>query len=240
MGRSMEAWKAKVSQLLANRGERDIDSPTLEAVGIRPAFAQFSADRPYENVVEIEGAGSAYIDLPNGWVDGVSSLRAVEHPARRNPPAILDATSWSVVRDPADVSLKRILLDRTPVATQYVRLTFTGPWPIPTSDPAVDVLNELAFEAVAALAASFCCVHLQAEAARSRAGALPSDFSDGRERAQRLNEAAKAFRSLYDAFLGMGAALESESGSPGGGRSPAWGSYDLDPQYSSLYHGGRQ
>lgn len=240
MGRTMAAWQSKVSQLLANRGERDIDNPTLESVGIRPAFAQFSVDRPHESVVESAGSGSAYVALPAGWIDGLSALRAVEYPARRNPPATLDAASWAIVRDPDDVSVRKLLLNRSTLASQWVRLTFTGPWPVPTSDPDDDVLNDVAFEAVAALAASFCCVHLQAEAARSRAGALASDFSDGRERAQRLNEAAKAYRSLYEAFLGMGKALDAEGGQQGGGGSaPAWGSYDLDPQFDSLFHGGR-
>lgn len=203
MGQPLTAWQNKVALLIRDAANKDLPAPEILTVGIRPAIAQYTIDRPRLVTVELAGAGSAYLDLPAGWLSGFSRLDAVEHPARQNPPLLLDGRSYRVVRDPSDVSVEQILLDRSVATGEYTRLTFTAPWPVPTSDAADDPIDSVAFEAVTALAASFCETSLASEAARSRSGALPTDFTDGRERARNLSDAAKTHRAVYNAFLGI-------------------------------------
>lgn len=232
MGHTLVEWQDHVGELLLNVGA-DLSPEQITTVGIIPALTRFSLDRPYRDLVEVAGDGSAYLDLPAGWVQGFSSVTEVEYPARQDPRQVLDDQAWSLVRSPADVSVRQILLDRTPTSAQWVRLTFTRPWPIPTTDVDDDMLNDLSYEAVAALAASKCLVSLASQAARSRAGAMPTDFSDGRERARNLGEAADRYLSAYQSFIGIGSKGENPN-------APASGSFDLDPQYGSLFHGGRR
>lgn len=239
MGHTLGEWTAKVSKLIRDVAGKDV-SVDLEDVGLRPALAQFSTDRPYELVVEAPGVGSSYFDMPEGWVEGVSHLSGVEFPARRNPPEPLDGQSWTTVRDPTDTTSKQILLrDHVPVAGQFVWFTFSAPWPYPTNDVDDDTISAIGFEAVAALAASFCLTGLAAEAARGYAASFPTNLVDGTQRAATLMEAAKRYEGVYNRFLGLastsGAGQAAASSSP-----PAHGRYDLDPSFASLFHGGRR
>lgn len=236
MGHTLDQWQVKVGELVRDVRGVDLTASQIVTVGLSPAIAKFSTDRPRTVATEVAGAASSYLALPAGWLPGFSTLSGVEYPARQNPPRNLDSQSWRIAWDPNDITVQKILLlSHTPVVGQFVRLFFTAPWPMPTGDePMVDLIDDMAFEAVAALAASFCCVSLAGEASRSRSGALPSDFSDGRDRGRNLMEAARMYRSNYDSYVGTGSEAD------GGGEVPASGSFDLDPSFSSLFHGGRR
>ncbi len=233
MGHTIDQWQAKVGELVRDVGSVDLTASQIVTVGLAPAIARYSKDRPRTVAAEVDGAGTSYLDLPEQWAAGFSSLVEVEFPARQNPPTILDTQSWRMTRDPVDIDVQTILLAHTPAVGQYVRLFFTAPWPLPTDSADDDSIDDLAFEAVAALAASFCCISLAGEASRSRSAALPSDFSDGRERGRNLVDAAHMYRSSYDSFVGIRAGDD-------GGEVPASGSFDFDPSRSSLFHGGRR
>ncbi len=200
---------------------------------------------------EVAGAASSYLDLPEGWLPGFSSLTDVEFPARQNPPRNLDSLSWRITRDPSDIDVQQILLAHTPAVGQYVRLFFTAPWPMPTGatgfdpdDPMADLIDDLGFEAVAALAASFCCLSLAGEAGRARWGSLPTDAagreSGSQDRTQRLLTLARAYRDTYDRFIGIGSGGDGRGSDDGGSHLPASGSFDFDPSYGSIFHGGRR
>lgn len=237
MGQTLAAWRTKVLELVRDETKKDLSDAQVDDVGIKPAIAKYSVDRPRTATVEASGAGSAYLSLPAGWVTGFSRLTDVEYPARRNPPVTLDDQSWQIVTSVADVTVQQILLDQVAATGQFVRLTYTLRWPLPDGTPTTDLIDDIAFEPVAALAASFCLVSLASQAARSRSGALPTDFTDGRERARNLMEASKVHRDVYNAFLGL-----TDPGDAGGSTStaPASRRLDFDPQRGSLYHGGRR
>lgn len=241
MGHTIAEWRAKVLDLVRDASSKDLSTAQAETVGIRPALAQYSVDRPRELVVEQAGTASPYLSLPAGWVSGVSRLVSIEYPARANPPNYLDAQSWSVVRSVANVAVEQILLDRTPAASEYVRFRFTGAWPYPSATAVDDLVDDVAYEAVTALAASFCEISLASEAARSRSGALPTDFADGRDRHRSLLEAASRHRAVYDRFLGLATeGSGGDGGRAGAPSAPASGRFDLDPSRLSLFHGGRR
>jgi hypothetical protein len=240
MGHTLTEWSTRVGELLRDETGKDVSTAQVQSTGLRPAFAQYSSDRPRTIVTEAAGTGSPYLAVPAGWMADVSSLEQVEHPARQNPPALLDSQSWAIVRDPADVTVTKILLlNRTPTVTEYVRLTFTGAWPFPTGVAGDDLVDDMAFEAVCNLAASHACIALAGQAARARAGALPTDFVDGRDRSRLLLEAAKRYRGVYEAYLGL-ASCSAGGGDQGGSAAPAHGRYDFDPGRGSMFHGGRR
>lgn len=241
MGQILNTWEGRVAQLLRDAGNQDLAVGQIDDVGIRPALARYSTDRPRVAVAELVGTGSPYLDLPTEWVAGFSRLEAVEFPARENPPAYLDDHSYRTVRKVSDVAVEQILLGATPVATQFVRLTFTAPWPMPTATAADDKVDDVAFYAVTALAASYCCMHLAAEASRDRAGALSTVIVQGRDRAESLRRAADRYEAVYNSYLGLGGSSDQggERGS-GGSRPPAHRRLDSDPSRGSLFHGGRR
>jgi len=232
MGHTLTEWQDHVGDLLLGGGA-DLSPEQITTVGIVPAITKFSVDRPHRDIAEVVGAGAAYFALPAGWVDGFSSLAEVEFPARQQPRQLLDDQAWALVRSAADPTVHQILLDRSPAATQWVRFTFTRPWPIPTDVATVDVLNDLAYESVVALAASKCLTSLAAQAARSRSGAMPTDFSDGRQRAANLTAAADQYLAAYESFIGV-------AGKGGNPNAPAYGAFDFDAQWVGVFHGGRR
>lgn len=242
MGHTLDQWQSKVAELVRDVDGTDLTASQIIDSGIALAIAEYSTDRPLVVVTEAAGAGSSYLDMPAGWLSGFSALVSVEYPARLNPPRLLDPQSWVVVRDPADVSVEQLLLNVSPAAGEYVRFSFTTRWPMPTgaTDPVVDLIDDISFEAVRSLAASYCCISLVGEAARNQHASLPADWTDTRDRGRDLLEAAKAYRATYERFMGLDDAGGSGDGGGSSGEPPASGFFDFDPSAGSIFHGGRR
>lgn len=202
-GHTLAQWVDKVRSILRDTEGVDLTAPQVETVGVRPALARYSTDRPYETTIEVAGDGSAYFDLPTGWLIGFSRVLSIEYPANQNPPAYLDSGTYELVRKPADASVRQILLDEAPAVGQEVRFNFTLPWPTPTDTAGDDKVDDVAFEAVAHLAAALCCDHLASEAARDRAGVLASTLVIGRDRADALRDQADQLRGVYESFVAL-------------------------------------
>lgn len=240
MGHTLTEWRDKVEELVRDSTNKDVTAAQVEAAGLRPAINQFSVDRPRVVITETAGTGSAELALPSGWTAGFSALSAVEHPARRYPPEMLDSQSWRIVRSAADVTVEKILLDRVPTTAEYYRLTFTAPWPYPTGTAGDDKIDDVAFEAVAALAASYVCNSQLVEASRNRRGSIPTQVVGGEDRARTLEVAAKRLERIYNRFVGLDTGSGGGDSGPGSTSAPAHGALDYDPSYDSLFHGGRQ
>lgn len=248
MGHTLAQWQLKVSAIVRD-ARIDADLEQIESTGLRPAFAQFSIDRPRMLVTEVAGDDVATFDLPVGWVAGFSSLESLEFPARETPAVFVDRQAFMLVRSAADPTVEQILfLDgSTPAASQYVRFWFTAPWPYPTNDVddpdadpptvIVDQVNDIAYEAVAALAASLVCTSLSVELSRRRGGTAGTDFGIGDADDAALRESARTLRGTYMRFLGIDpdAALGAASST-----APASRAMDFDPSADSLFHGGRR
>ena len=198
MGHTLDQWKEAIGRRLNDEAGRDVENFDLE-LALQSALAEHSRNRPFEKTVEVAGTGSPYLTTPAGWVEDWSTLRAIEYPARRNPPSFLIPASWFVTRSAADVSIRQILLDRTPGASEYVRLTFTAQWPFPDEDDdTVDQLSDMHYEGVVNLAAAHACASLAAEAARDRSAAMGSDLVDGSNRNPMLIQAERVLRDNYE------------------------------------------
>lgn len=240
MGHTIEQWTQRVSAILRDETGKDATPTQVETTGIRPAFTQYSIDRPRVLVEEVAGAGSPYLALPTGYLSGVTTLDRIEYPARLNPPSFLDGQAWQITRDPADVDVEKLLINQSPTALEHVRFWMSTSWPYPTSTATDDLVTDGAFEPVCHLAAHHVCVALAGNAARSRGGNLPTDFVNGTDRARLLLEAAKGYRQVYEDFIGFGSSSSGSGDDGGGSGAPAFGSFDLDPAGGSLFHGGRR
>jgi hypothetical protein len=204
VGRSLDEWQAKVAGLIRDEAGVDVRLDQIEPA-IASALAEHTRRSPAELVVEVAGAGSPYLELPDGWVIDFSELLAVEHPARQNPPRFLCAGSWVVTRSPTDIAERQILLRAaTPAAGEFVRLTFTGRWPTPTEEAGVDQVPDLDFDGVARLVAAYVCTDLATGAARDRVPALSGETTSAGDRAASLHKAADTLRSEYKNILFTG------------------------------------
>jgi hypothetical protein len=202
---TLTEWSNQVRQLLRGVGSPDIEATDVHSVGILPALRQFAIDRPRLTAVDIAATGR-YLRFPTaaeGWVEAFSEIRSIDSPAGQTPPMTLLDTDWTVARDPANPALARVLLPAS-AAGATCRVVFTTTWPVPTSEPTVDVLGDVAFAAVTSLAASMVLSSMAAQSARSRVGALAPDYVEVTERARTLMDAATAMRATYTAFIGLG------------------------------------
>jgi len=235
VGHTVQEWAERIASNLNDVPRMDVPQELIVPAGVRPALAQFSIDRPREVIEEQAGTGSPYLSLPASWSAGFSTVLGIECPARQTPPVLLDAKSWMLTRSTSDVTAEKILLDRTPSASQYVRIRFSAPWPEPTMTATVDKIDDVSYSAVTALATSFLLLHLAAKAVRARQGPMSSNYPDGNDRGTNLREIADRWRAVYDAYLGRSTANDQ-----GGVIGPASASFDFDPAAWSLFHGGRR
>lgn len=215
MGSTATAWSAAVLGKLNDAAGIDVSAATALSVGVVPALAQFSIDRPNTLVVDLTPSGR-YLPLPSagqGWVSGWSDIARVEAPAGYTPPCRLDPGQWVVTRDPSDPTVTRVLLPAELADGEEARVWFSSTWPTPTATASDDLVPAPAFEPVAALAASYVCTALASSASLGRQGALPTDFVDGTERARNLLEAAAGLRVLYNTFIGLGSGQTSADSS---------------------------
>lgn len=232
MGHTVAQWRDKTARLLRDVEQNSFSAGEIDETGIRPALAEHSTNRPQVLVVEIQGTNTDTYDLPAGWLPGFSHLERVEFPARQSPPIWLDTQSWNLVRKTGSLGTEQIQLDRKVGPNDYVRWWFTAPWPFPTDTAGDDPLDDYGFEAVTALAASLCCTALSVQAARRRQGTLSGDLAAD-NRPDQLQTVARTYRAVYLRYLGIDDTSPSTVG-------PASASMDFDPQYWSMFHGGRQ
>jgi hypothetical protein len=204
VGQTLTAWKDRVSGWLRDEAAIDADDRALLDAGLTPAWVQLAVDKPRVVAVDVAPSGRL-VPIPTpaqGWLSTWSQIISVEAPAGLIPPQKVDGDEWSWTRDPSDPNIERLLLPAE--VNGQVRLLFTTSWPIPTADPADDLIDPIGFEAVTSLAASMLCTSMASEAARGRQGALRTDFVDGSDRAQRLLDAGRALRIHYNTYIGLG------------------------------------
>lgn len=215
MGHTADEWAQRVLEKLNDTSAVDAELVDVMAIGVVPALAQFSVDRPRSLAVDLTPTGRI-LPLPasaQGWVAEWSEISRIEAPAGYTPPRKVD--DWMLTRDPADVSVRVVMLQQAIGTGEKARVFFTSTYPTPTTVASTDVVPEPAFEAVTSLAAAFVCTALATTAALGRQGALPTSFVDGTERARNLLDVAASLRVLYNTFIGLGS--PTVAGAAGGG-----------------------
>lgn len=218
MGSTATAWATQVSTILRDASGVDIVVADVLSLGVQPAIIQYSIDRPRSVAVDLTPS-ARYLPLPSagqGWMDGWSQISLIEAPSGQTPPARLADSQWSITRDPSTPATVRVLLPYTLAASESARVHFTSTWPFPDGTAGTDLIPSVAFLPICHLAAALISAAFGNEAARSRQGAMPTDFVDGSERTRDLLDVAANLRIIYNTFVGLGSI-----GSPAGSSSPS-------------------
>jgi hypothetical protein len=172
MGRTITEWADRVSTLLGD------PKPTPAAESLEDhviaAVRKFSSDLPRITYVDYTGDGVTFdLALPAGWVSGFSRAQAVEYPQGQRPETYLDLQEVALYpRDSAPTKIR--LRDTTPAVGKTARVYYSLPWPVPTSDPAIDKISDLDFEPVCHLGAAYAALELSGDAAGHTRSSLPN------------------------------------------------------------------
>lgn len=163
---------------------------------VAAALAKYSKDRPGDLVDDVAGAGTHDVGLPESWVEEFSRVKAVEYPVGRVPEALLRPSEWRIYRAPTGPFLR--LIYAAPPAGSLVRVTIT----VPRAEADI-VSGDL--DAVACLAASFCCETLANLFAQTSDPTIAADVVNYRTKSGEFAARAKRLRQLYLDHLGIDA-----------------------------------
>ena len=161
---------------------------------VTEALNRYSKARPFETVADIPGDGGHDYDLPSDWLDGFSTIPALEYPVDQVPEQIIDRRDWKIYSTPAGKKLR--LLTVTPAADETLRITYTV-YHTEDSVPAVDL------EAVANLAASVCCIMLAAAFGQSSDSIIQADSVNYGSKADSFRRLAGSLEGRYKEHLGI-------------------------------------
>jgi len=158
------------------------------------ALNRYSKARPMEAVVDVAGSGTHDVALPNGWVEGFSSILQVEYPVDQIPAETIDHKDYSIYATPAGKKLR--ILTVTPDTTETVRQTYT----ILHTEDSVPVPD---LEAVANLAASICCRILAGALSNTNDPTIQADVVNYRSKSGEFTRLANELEKLYKSHLGI-------------------------------------
>ncbi|SBW12002.1 conserved hypothetical protein [uncultured Alphaproteobacteria bacterium] len=158
------------------------------------AVTRYAADRPRTLVVDV-AAGGAFLALPAGWVEGVSSISGIECPPDAVPPRPIDG--WCVEQG---LDGRRIRLPYSPAADATVRIAFTAPHVV---DETTDTIPAVDREAVANWAAALLLDALSNRFAGDRTPTIASDSVDHASKTRDFAARARTARQLYLDHLGI-------------------------------------
>jgi hypothetical protein len=226
MGRTLNEWIDSVRSIIGGAKQEKISDEDLEKY-VYAAIRKFSGDAPRTAYSDYTGDGvSKSFTLPAGWQQGFSSPIGVEYPQGQNPPMTIDDAELSLY--PLDTAPTTLLLrETTPAAATVARLYYMVSWPLPTSDPAIDLIPDVAFEPVSQLAAHQAFLQLAARSAGTGRNVGGSDINTSTPESQDYSTRARDAKKEYTDFLG------------GGDSGPASGWTDWDASSTFLLTGRR-
>lgn len=171
-----------------------LTDPDDFSAAVSAALARYSGHRPKETVSDLTGDGTHDLALPDDWADGFSIISAVEYPVDEVPESYVAQQDWKLYRKTTGQVLR--LVADTPDADETVRLTYTVPRDeadVPDGD----------MDAVACLAASFCCETLATSFGYQGDPIIGADAVDHKSKGYRFAQRAKRYFALYHQHLGI-------------------------------------
>lgn len=160
------------------------------------ALKRFSRHRPRLVCEDLAGAASHDLDLPTGWIEGVSTVVSIEYPVGDVPETLLDSNQWTLYHSPAGLRLR--LLDAAPAVTDTVRILYSA-LHVEATIPAADR------EAIASMAAAVCLRQLAARYGQSMDPTLSADAVNYQSKTDQYRRLAEALEQQYSDHLGIGA-----------------------------------
>lgn len=185
----LDQVKSKVKDDSGRLTDGDDYLPAIDA-----ALERYGKHLTRELVKDVPGGGSHDVELPAEWVEEFSRVVRVEYPVDEVPAVLLDADRWHIYQAPAGPVLR--LLDEEPLETESVRLTIT----VPRAEANI-LQGDL--DAVASLAASYCCETLANLFAQSSDPTIAADAVNYRSKSGEFSRRAKRLSELYHQHLGI-------------------------------------
>ncbi len=203
-GHTLNEWSDRVRELLGNPSDGRIGDAALQE-HVRGAIRRFSADRPAITYVDFAGNGASYdilVSSLTGWVNGFSTVGAIEYPQGQRIPVYLDPQSWVMYPDTSLPTAVR-LLTWTPASGQTARVYYTLPWAIPDTTPATDVIPDTSYDPVARLAGYFGALQLAGRASGTQRDSFAgADLVGESTEETRWMDLSRSFLASYTEHVG--------------------------------------
>lgn len=164
---------------------------------ITAAVERYSADRPVDKAADLVGVSGMLIALPAAWEAEFSSLKSLEYPVGRVPPAYLDNDTWAIY---LDTSGPRIMLINSLPAASTLRAVFTVRHTLTALADTIPLRHR---EAVAKAAAASLCDQLAALYASETDSTMGADRTMGQSRSQAYAARGRDYRKQYQDTLGV-------------------------------------
>lgn len=161
------------------------------------AVERYSQDRPQDRVEDLVGVGTTLLALPAGWQAGFSSLKSLEHPVGRTPPAYIDQEAWSLYATPTG---QQIMVLHAIAAGAAVRATYTVKHVLDALSDTIPLSHR---EAAAAWASALLCDQLAALYSGDTDSTIQADSVDHRSKAGEFASRARGLRKRYLDELGI-------------------------------------
>lgn len=161
---------------------------------IAAAIKRYSKDRPRLTCFDQPGQDSSDIPLPADWNPGFSAIESIEYPIGNNPETLVDSRDWRLYRTPTDTFIRFETIK--PASSKDVRLLYSilhDEASLPVSD----------LEAVANLAASYCCRVLANAFGNTSDPVIQADVVNYRSKGDEYARRAKELEGLYKNHLGI-------------------------------------
>lgn len=172
----------------------EVDRAIVEAV------KRHNRLRPIEAVQDYTGDGTTFeFAVPAGWIDSFSVVRAIEYPAGRRPPVLLESEDWSLYRA-ATTTVRIRLTSITPAVGETVRVTWTKPHTVDHTQSTIPSQDE---EAVANLAAAVALRQLAAYYANTVDATIQADSVNYRSKSGEYTKLASELEQRYRDHLGI-------------------------------------
>lgn len=172
-------------------------TPANLDAAIAAALERYSADRPVDKAADLVGVSGMLIALPAAWEADFSTLKSLEYPLGRMPPAYLESDAWTIYLDtdgPCIMLASLLPAASTLRAVFTVRHTLTG---------AVDTIPLRHREAVAKLAAASLCDQLAALYANDTDSTIGAGMVQGQTKSQAYAARARDYRKQYQDSIGV-------------------------------------
>jgi len=164
---------------------------------VQAAVKRYSLHKPQSLAHEFQGDGGYDYDLPSDWVHGFSRISQVEYPYDQQRPNVIPQEEWTLFLKLVNSTQTLVLrfLAISPVAGEYVRITYTIPHVLNDSSSTV-FTND--FDAVCCLAASYCCGALSRKYSQTSDPTIAADVVNYAAKASSYASRAK---ELYQSYL---------------------------------------
>lgn len=190
----LAGFQSLVDDLVRDRDQ--VISTEERDAAIEAAVARYSVDAPRVRVDDVTSvAGGQRLDVPAGWIDGLSELRALEHPIGHIPTSTIGLEAASLYLGPSGVEIV-LLISLLP--GDIVRITYTGAHTLTTLASTIPTGHE---RAVACLAAADLCGQLSAHYATEGAPTLAADTVDHQGKTERYRARARDLQAEYSRIV---------------------------------------